>query len=62
MADIKVKQKDGSITIRRGGADPVTRYVSDHIVQVADGDVDHFLAHVEGSSVVEAKPASKEKK
>lgn len=60
MADIKVKQKGGSITIRRNGDEPVTRHVTDHIVQVADGDVDHFLANVEGSSVV-AEPATDKK-
>ena len=61
MADVRVKQKDGSITIRRNGEEPVTRHVTDHIVQVADADVDHFLANVDGSKVVEAKPASDKK-
>lgn len=59
--DIKVKQKDGSITIRRNGGEPVTRHVTDHVVQVADADVDHFLAHVDGSKVVEAKTVSNKK-
>ena len=61
MPDVRVKQKDGSITIRRNGGEPVTRHVTDNIVQVADGDVDHFLASVEGSSVVEAKTVSDKK-
>lgn len=61
MADVRVKQKDGSIVIRRNGGEPVTRHVSDHIVQVADADVDHFLANVAGSSVVEAKTVSVKK-
>lgn len=61
MADVRVKQKSGSISIRRNGAEPVVRRVTDHIVQVADGDVDHFLANVAGSSVVEAKPVSSKK-
>lgn len=61
MADVKVPQKVGSVVIRRSGEEPVTRHVSDHIVQVADADVEHFLASVDGSSVVEAKTASDKK-
>jgi hypothetical protein len=62
MPEVKVPQKDGSITIRRGGEEPVTRHVSDHIVKVGDEDLEHFLANVDGSNVVEAKPASSQQK
>lgn len=52
MPEIRVPQKDGNITVRSGGKEPVTRSVSDHIVKVGDADVDEFLAVVPGSSPV----------
>lgn len=54
MADIRVPQKDGPITITIDGGEPTTRHVSDHIVAVADDDVPGFLALVEGSEVVKS--------
>lgn len=57
MADIKVPQKDGSISVAVDGGVPTTRHVNDHVVAVADDDVPGFLAAVPGSEVV--KPTKK---
>ena len=62
MPDVKVNQKDGPITVAVDGGEPVTRYVQDHIVAVADDDLDHFLRVVEGSSVVSTPDTSKKGK
>lgn len=60
MPDVRVPQRDGTIAIARNGDEPVVRSVTDHVVTVAEKDLDHFLLHVEGSSVV-AKPAPDKK-
>jgi hypothetical protein len=60
MPDVRVPQKDGSITITRNGGEPVTRHVKDHVVAVGDDDLAHFIA-VTGGSLIEAKPASTKK-
>jgi hypothetical protein len=47
---VKVPQKDGTITIRRGLLPPKTYKVDDHIVKVTNSDLEHFLR-----AVVDAK-------
>lgn len=61
MPDVRVPQKEGSIVVARDGDEPVTRHVTDHIVKVADDDLDHFLAVIDGATLVEAKPVSSTK-
>jgi hypothetical protein len=46
------------ITFRRGGLDPVTYKVEGGTVSVEDADLQHFLAHVEGSTIDGGTPAS----
>lgn len=55
MPDVRVPQKDGTISVSRNGDTPTTRTVKDHIVTVAEADLDLFLSVVEGSSRV-SKP------
>lgn len=38
------------LTIRRGGLEPKRYEVDNHTVTVDDADLEHFLAHVEGST------------
>lgn len=45
------------ITFRRGGLDPVTYKVDGGAVSVDDADLQHFLAHVEGSTTSGGNPA-----
>lgn len=49
MSKVSVPQKDGEIVIARAGDDPKKYKVTNGSVTVAEGDLDHFLAHVEGS-------------
>lgn len=49
MPKVSVPQKEGEIVIARAGDDPKTYRVTDGTVTVAAADLDHFLAHVEGS-------------
>lgn len=60
MPTVRVDQKEGPITISVDGGDPVTRNVNDHLVTVAEKDLDLFVS-LTGGTVTEAKPASKEK-
>lgn len=46
---VRVPQADGEIRISRDGDDPAVYKVSDHVTTVKADDLDHFLAHVEGS-------------
>lgn len=50
MPKVSVPQKEGEIVIARAGDDPKKYKVTNGTVTVAEGDLDHFLAHVEGSS------------
>lgn len=55
---VKVPNDVGpEITIRRGGLDPITYPVTGDAVKVAAADVDHFLAHVEGSTLPGGNPS-----
>lgn len=61
MPDVKVPQRDGTITIAHGVADESTTWsVTDHVTKVAEDKLDLFLSRVEGSSLV-AKPATSNK-
>lgn len=61
MPDVRVSQKDGTITIAHGVADESTTWsVTDHVTKVAEDKLDLFLARVEGSSLV-SKPDTSNK-
>lgn len=49
MAKVSVPQRDGEIVIARAGDEPKTYKVTDGTVTVAADDLEHFLAHVDGS-------------
>lgn len=50
---VKVPQDDGEITIRQGIKDPVTYTVSGGTTKVAEPDVSHFLAVVDGAALAD---------
>lgn len=55
MPDVKVPQQTGTISVARNGDDPTVRTVSGGVVQVAEQDLDHFLAVVDGAQLVQDK-------
>lgn len=63
MPKVKVPAAAGDeVVLSVNGGDPTTYKVSDdHVVTVKEADLPHFLGAVEGSHVVDAKPASSQK-
>lgn len=60
MAEVRVPQKDGEISIVRNGDldDPTVYKVSKGVVNVDDNDVPHFLSVVDGSELVGGQRAA----
>lgn len=60
MAEVRVPQKDGEISIvRYGDLDEPTVYkVAKGVVNVDDNDVPHFLSVIEGAEIVGGQRAA----
>lgn len=54
MPPVRVPQQGGTISVAVAGGEPTTRTVGkDGVVNVADEDLEHFLAVVPGAELVE---------
>lgn len=62
MAEVRVLQKDGPISISVGGDEPTTWHVSDHTTNVAEENLETFLALVPDSRVVSETDTTKKGK